>query len=76
MITWFILFESSVPIASKILALSLTSCLNYYIELSSLYILHQGCIQKRSTVNLKNAFKKCLSIQFNNFYHPIYFPQC
>ena len=73
MITWLILFESSLPIASKILTLNLTNCLNYYIELSSLYILQQGCIQKRSTINLQNTFKKCLSIQFH---HPICFPKC
>jgi len=76
MITWLILFESCLPIASKILALNLTNCLNYYIELSSVYILQQGCIQKRGTINLQNAFKKCLSIQFNNFHHPICFPKC
>ena len=64
MITWLILFESPLPIVSKILAFSLTNCHNYYIELSSPYILQQGCIQKRSTINLKNRFKKCLSVQF------------
>ena len=74
MITWLILFDSCLPIASKILALNLTSCL---ITLNCLLFIFcsRDVYNKRSTINLQNTFKKCLSIQFNYFLSPHLLPK-